>query len=56
VTAGGSGGVIFDADGTLLDINYLHVAAWWDASLPAAPQIIARYATPLAPSRRVTAG
>jgi HAD superfamily hydrolase (TIGR01509 family) len=29
VTAGG--GVIFDVDGTLLDTNYLHVAAWWDA-------------------------
>jgi HAD superfamily hydrolase (TIGR01509 family) len=24
-------GVIFDVDGTLLDTNYLHVAAWWDA-------------------------
>jgi HAD superfamily hydrolase (TIGR01509 family) len=23
--------VIFDVDGTLLDTNYLHVAAWWDA-------------------------
>jgi HAD superfamily hydrolase (TIGR01509 family) len=33
VTAGqpGNGGVIFDVDGTLLDTNYLHVAAWWDA-------------------------
>jgi HAD superfamily hydrolase (TIGR01509 family) len=30
VTAG-AGGVIFDVDGTLLDTNYLHVAAWWDA-------------------------
>lgn len=28
-TAGG--GVIFDVDGTLLDTNYLHVAAWWAA-------------------------
>ena len=27
----GAGGVIFDVDGTLLDTNYLHVAAWWDA-------------------------
>jgi HAD superfamily hydrolase (TIGR01509 family) len=26
-----AGGVIFDVDGTLLDTNYLHVAAWWDA-------------------------
>jgi HAD superfamily hydrolase (TIGR01509 family) len=25
------GGVIFDADGTLLDTNYLHIAAWWEA-------------------------
>jgi HAD superfamily hydrolase (TIGR01509 family) len=25
------GGVIFDVDGTLLDTNYLHVAAWWAA-------------------------
>ena len=25
------GGVIFDVDGTLLDTNYLHVTAWWDA-------------------------
>ncbi len=23
--------MIFDADGTLLDSNYLHVAAWWEA-------------------------
>jgi HAD superfamily hydrolase (TIGR01509 family) len=32
-TTAGSGraGVIFDVDGTLLDTNYLHVAAWWDA-------------------------
>ncbi len=29
--AGASGGVIFDADGTLLDTNYLHIAAWWEA-------------------------
>jgi phosphoglycolate phosphatase-like HAD superfamily hydrolase len=25
------GGVLFDVDGTLLDTNYLHVAAWWEA-------------------------
>jgi HAD superfamily hydrolase (TIGR01549 family) len=25
------GGVIFDVDGTLLDTNYLQVAAWWEA-------------------------
>ena len=25
------GGVVFDVDGTLLDTNYLHVAAWWQA-------------------------
>lgn len=25
------GGVVFDVDGTLLDTNYLHVAAWWEA-------------------------
>jgi phosphoglycolate phosphatase-like HAD superfamily hydrolase len=25
------GGVIYDVDGTLLDTNYLQVAAWWDA-------------------------
>jgi HAD superfamily hydrolase (TIGR01509 family) len=31
MTTGPSGGVIFDVDGTLLDTNYLHVAAWWDA-------------------------
>lgn len=28
---GTGGGVIFDVDGTLLDTNYLHVAAWWEA-------------------------
>jgi len=28
---GSAGGVIFDVDGTLLDTNYLHVAAWWEA-------------------------
>jgi phosphoglycolate phosphatase-like HAD superfamily hydrolase len=27
----GRGGVIFDVDGTLLDTNYLQVAAWWEA-------------------------
>lgn len=26
-----AGGVIFDVDGTLLDTNYLHIAAWWEA-------------------------
>jgi HAD superfamily hydrolase (TIGR01509 family) len=33
VTTGqpGRAGVIFDVDGTLLDTNYLHVAAWWEA-------------------------
>jgi HAD superfamily hydrolase (TIGR01509 family) len=33
VTAGLArhGGVIFDVDGTLLDTNYLHIAAWWEA-------------------------
>jgi phosphoglycolate phosphatase-like HAD superfamily hydrolase len=25
------GGVIFDVDGTLLDTNYQHVTAWWEA-------------------------
>jgi phosphoglycolate phosphatase-like HAD superfamily hydrolase len=25
------GGVVFDVDGTLLDTNYLHIAAWWEA-------------------------
>ena len=25
------GGAVFDVDGTLLDTNYLHVTAWWDA-------------------------
>lgn len=24
-------GVLFDVDGTLLDTNYLHVVAWWEA-------------------------
>ena len=27
----GRGGVIFDVDGTLLDTNYVHVTAWWEA-------------------------
>jgi HAD superfamily hydrolase (TIGR01509 family) len=31
VTTSAAGGVIFDVDGTLLDTNYLHVAAWWEA-------------------------
>lgn len=25
------GSVVYDVDGTLLDTNYLHVTAWWDA-------------------------
>jgi HAD superfamily hydrolase (TIGR01549 family) len=25
------GGVLFDVDGTLLDTNYLQIAAWWEA-------------------------
>ena len=25
------GGILFDVDGTLLDTNYLHVVAWWEA-------------------------
>ncbi len=31
--SGGTGrpGVLFDVDGTLLDTNYLHVLAWWQA-------------------------
>lgn len=28
---GTSAGVLFDVDGTLLDTNYLHVPAWWQA-------------------------
>jgi HAD superfamily hydrolase (TIGR01509 family) len=31
VPDGRRGGVIFDVDGTLLDTNYLHIAAWWQA-------------------------
>ncbi|HUA30433.1 MAG TPA: HAD family hydrolase [Streptosporangiaceae bacterium] len=31
MTAGSGAGVIFDVDGTLLDTNYLHIAAWWEA-------------------------
>ena len=27
----GSAGVLFDVDGTLVDTNYLHVIAWWQA-------------------------
>jgi phosphoglycolate phosphatase-like HAD superfamily hydrolase len=27
----GRGCAVFDVDGTLLDTNYLHVAAWWEA-------------------------
>ena len=29
--AGSKPGVIFDVDGTLLDTNYLHALAWWQA-------------------------
>jgi phosphoglycolate phosphatase-like HAD superfamily hydrolase len=28
-------GVLFDVDGTLLDTNYLHVLAWWQAFMDA---------------------
>jgi HAD superfamily hydrolase (TIGR01509 family) len=28
---GNRGCAVFDVDGTLLDTNYLHVAAWWEA-------------------------
>ena len=28
---GERGCAVFDVDGTLLDTNYLHVAAWWEA-------------------------
>lgn len=31
VTADLAPGVLFDVDGTLLDTNYLHVLAWWQA-------------------------
>ncbi len=32
MTDGGAGGcAVFDVDGTLLDTNYLHVIAWWEA-------------------------
>lgn len=31
VVADSSPGVLFDVDGTLLDTNYLHVLAWWQA-------------------------
>ena len=27
----GARGVLFDVDGTLVDTNYLHVVAWWEA-------------------------
>src|SRR3954447_22414369 len=27
----GSSGVLYDVDGTLVDTNYLHVIAWWQA-------------------------
>ena len=29
--SGNRPGVLFDVDGTLLDTNYLHVLAWWQA-------------------------
>jgi HAD superfamily hydrolase (TIGR01509 family) len=29
--SGRAGCAVFDVDGTLLDTNYLHVAAWWEA-------------------------
>lgn len=31
--------VLFDVDGTLLDTNYLHVMAWWEAFLAAGEQV-----------------
>jgi HAD superfamily hydrolase (TIGR01509 family) len=31
VTSNQRGAVLFDVDGTLLDSNYLHVVAWWEA-------------------------
>lgn len=31
--------VLFDVDGTLLDTNYLHVLAWWEAFLDAGEQV-----------------
>jgi HAD superfamily hydrolase (TIGR01509 family) len=30
-SAGRARGVLFDVDGTLVDTNYLHVVAWWQA-------------------------
>ena len=26
--------VLFDVDGTLVDTNYLHTVAWWEAFTP----------------------
>ena len=31
--------VLFDVDGTLLDTNYLHVLAWWEAFLAAGQEV-----------------
>lgn len=31
--------VLLDVDGTLLDTNYLHVQAWWEAFLAAGEQV-----------------
>jgi HAD superfamily hydrolase (TIGR01509 family) len=31
MTGSGRGAVLFDVDGTLVDSNYLHVLAWWQA-------------------------
>ncbi len=31
--------VLFDVDGTLLDTNYLHVLAWWEAFLAAGERV-----------------
>jgi len=31
--------VLFDVDGTLLDTNYLHVLAWWQAIVDTRPSI-----------------
>jgi phosphoglycolate phosphatase-like HAD superfamily hydrolase len=28
---GGASGILFDVDGTLVDTNYLHTLAWWQA-------------------------
>ncbi len=31
MTRAGAAGVLFDVDGTLVDLNYLHVHAWYRA-------------------------